>query len=97
MSEIIWSSVTFTKDEFINARANILNDKIKACCHENGWTFMSNSDVAVHHLRDNVHFNQSGERLFVKNVIELTSRLFLIGMFNVCTICLLLLHVLLIF
>jgi hypothetical protein len=47
MSEIIWSSVTFTKDEFISARANILNDKIKACCHENGWTFMSNSDVTV--------------------------------------------------
>ena len=76
ITKIIWSSVTFTIDEFINARVNILNEKIKACCHENGWTFMSSSDVAVHHLRNNVYFNQSGERLFVKDVIELISRLF---------------------
>ena len=66
--KVIISSIIPTKNDNINARSKILNDQMDYLCRENMWTFMNNSNINIHHLRDNVHLNKEGQLIFIKNL-----------------------------
>ena len=68
---IILSSVTATGDDFINARAKIINDHIELCCTEHGWLYMDNSNISRDDLRDTVHLNETGENILEQNIVRL--------------------------
>ena len=58
---VILSSIITTKDDFINARSEIINEMLKQTCKENRWSFMNNANLNRSYLRDNVHLNRDGE------------------------------------
>jgi hypothetical protein len=58
---VILSSIITTKDDFINARSEIINEMLKQTCKENRWSFMNNANLNRSCLRDNVHLNRDGE------------------------------------
>ncbi|VDI70479.1 Hypothetical predicted protein [Mytilus galloprovincialis] len=49
---IVLSSIIRCKDEAINARSAIINEKIESLCKRNCWMFMDNSNINCRHLRD---------------------------------------------
>ena len=51
-TKVIFSSVLVTKDGFVNARADILNEAMRLCCYRNNWTFMNTDNIMLCHLRD---------------------------------------------
>ena len=68
---VILSSVITTRDDFINARAQIINDHIELCCMERGWLYMDNINISRDHLRDTVHLNETGENILEQNIVRL--------------------------
>ena len=71
---VILSSVTATRDDFINTRARIINDHIESCCTERGWLYMDNSNISRHYLRDTDHLNETGEDILEQNIARLVER-----------------------
>ena len=72
--QVIFSSVTATKDGDINARALIINEQIKECCARRRWHFMDNNDIDVTHLRDTVHLNSVGETILAQRLKDTIRR-----------------------
>ena len=61
---VIFSLIVKCKDEFINAKSRIMNDRTTNVCKQNGWLVMDNSNISYHHLMDVVHLNGDGESVF---------------------------------
>ncbi|CAC5361180.1 unnamed protein product [Mytilus coruscus] len=55
---VVLSAIIRCKDEAINARSTIINEKIEKLCKRNCWMFMDNSNINCRHLRDCVHLNE---------------------------------------
>lgn len=72
--KIVMSAIISTKDGYINARSEILNDKIRLCCQRNNWVYMDNRNLTMDMLKDTVHLNDFGEKLFVDNVLTTLSK-----------------------
>ena len=67
--KIILSAIVVTKDGFINARSNIVNEQIQSCCRRNNWVYMDNHNLKAEMLRDSVHLNKQGEDMFIHNIM----------------------------
>ena len=65
---IIMSAIVHTKDGFLNARVDIINQELLWMCIRNGWYYMDNDNIRCEHLQDTVHFNISGEEIFLDSV-----------------------------
>ena len=65
---IIMSAIVHTKDGFLNARIDIINQELLWMCIRNGWYYMDNDNIRCEHLQDTVHFNISGEEIFLDSV-----------------------------
>ena len=61
---VILSSIITTKDDFINARSEIINEMLKQTCQEHRWSFMDNSNINCTH----VHLDKKGEDVFTNNL-----------------------------
>ena len=72
--KIVLSAIIATKDGFINARSDIVNEKIRLCCQRNNWTYMNNDNVTTDMLRDSVHLDSQGEDIFVHNIMTILSQ-----------------------
>ncbi|WAR14863.1 hypothetical protein MAR_004968 [Mya arenaria] len=68
---IIVSSVIITRNSFINARAELMNDKLQNMCGKHGWLYLNNCYLGKEHLKDAVHLNKTGEILFVNKLFHL--------------------------
>ncbi|CAC5394779.1 unnamed protein product [Mytilus coruscus] len=49
---VVLSAIIRCKDEAINAKSTIINEKIEKLCKRNCWMFMDNSNINCRHLRD---------------------------------------------
>ena len=67
---VIISLIVKCKDEFINAKSRIMNDRTTNVCKQNGWLVMDNSNISYHHLKDVVHLNGDGESVFLENFYD---------------------------
>ena len=72
-TKIVLSAIVATKDGFINARSNIVNEDIRLCCERNKWSYMDNNNVTENMLRDTVHLNRQGEDVFIHNIMTAIS------------------------
>ena len=71
--KIVLSAIVVTKDGFINARSEIVNEQIRSCCRKNNWVYISNHNLTTR-LRDSVHLNIQGEDIFAHNIISNVKR-----------------------
>ncbi|XP_052060953.1 uncharacterized protein LOC127701170 isoform X1 [Mytilus californianus] len=65
---VVLSAIIRCKDEAINARSTIINEKIEKLCKRNCWMFMDNSNINCRHFRDHVHLNEEGQSIFLNNL-----------------------------
>ena len=72
--KIVLSAIVVTKDGFINARSEIVNEQIRSCCRKNNWVYISNHNLTTGMLRDSVHLNRQGEDTFVHNIMSNVKR-----------------------
>ncbi|CAC5380250.1 unnamed protein product [Mytilus coruscus] len=68
---VVLSAIIRCKDEAINARSTIINEKIENLCKRNCWMFMDNSNINCRHLRDHVHLNEEERLKLHLNVLKL--------------------------
>ncbi|WAR10442.1 hypothetical protein MAR_035518 [Mya arenaria] len=69
---IIVSSVIVTKNNFINARAELTNIKLQNVCKTHGWVYLNNGDTKKVYLYDTVHLNENGKSLFANKLLHTT-------------------------
>ena len=65
------SSIIACRDDFINVRSEFINDKMRIVCKHYGWLLMDNSNINCSHLRDTVHLNEEGQRIFLNNLLSI--------------------------
>lgn len=64
----IFSSCVYTKNEVINLRINKLNNILKELCKKGKHVYIDQSNISSSDLSDVVHFNESVQLLFVRNL-----------------------------
>ncbi|MES9880230.1 MAG: reverse transcriptase domain-containing protein [Sedimenticola sp.] len=67
---VILSKILITDDMVINARSAIFNEALHAMCIRHKWLCLDNGNITRAHLRDNVHLNDAGQRVFVQNILQ---------------------------
>ncbi|MES9879789.1 MAG: reverse transcriptase domain-containing protein, partial [Sedimenticola sp.] len=65
---MVFSGCIFTRSPIVNRRVNILNSSIKHACELHGFTYIDNSNIGMHMLRDNVHLNAVGCKTMENNL-----------------------------
>lgn len=68
---VAYSSCIYTQDPDVNSRITILNKLIRRYCNVYNFSFIDNSNIKVHHLKDFVHLNKEGETILEKNLFGL--------------------------
>ncbi len=71
---VILSKILITDDMVINARSAIFNEALHAMCIRHKWLCLDNGNITRAHLRDNVHLNDAGQRVFVQNIFTMSRR-----------------------
>ena len=65
--------VTLPRADFhLNIKRWEVNVFLRGLCVENNFTFVDNSNITVreHLLKDGVHFNEAGTKLFAANMVK---------------------------